>query len=408
MGLLLYNTGIRLYAWAAWVYGFFNNKAKEWFHGTTRLSLLNFAAKAKTKRRIWFHISSLGEYEQAVPLLQELQKENEIVITFFSPSGYHVKKQNPFTEEVYFLPLDTRKNATKAFSLVNPDLFILVKYDYWYHYINEASKRAVPVVVVSASFRQNQVFFKPYGGLFRRMLEKITFWYTQNQTSEALLNQLGHHNHLMCGDTRIDSILNNKGSVKLPKAIHDFIGSANCLVMGSCYAEEESIIKEHMNRFKGWKIIFAPHQMSAEHIEHLGKQFDKSVLWSKIVNEGQGDADFLIVDEIGWLKHLYSIADLAFIGGGFGRTVHNTLEPAAYGIPIVFGPNYKKFNEAVEMVSSGGAFAISDANEFGMLLDELLNESFRKERGRRNLNFMALHKGGTGKVIAHLNQEFTG
>lgn len=407
MRLFLYNIGIQLYAVAARIYGLFNSKAREWSLGVRKQSVLNFKAGQKTSKRIWFHISSLGEYEQAVPLLKNLSADHELVITFFSPSGYHVKKENPFTDQVFFLHLDTHLNAKKAFELVNPDLVVLVKYDYWYHLIQRASVLDIPVVVVSASFREQQVFFKSYGGFFRDMLSHISYWYTQNQVSEDLLNRLNYSNHMLCGDTRIDSVLSLKESVEIPKAISQFIDGGPCLVMGSCYTQEINILFEHLPQFENWKLILAPHQMGNEQIGFLQQKFPESTCLTDLLNGSTAKSKVLIVDTIGWLKHLYQVADLAFIGGGFGRTVHNTLEPAVYGIPLVFGPNYKKFNEAVEMVHRKGAFVVENSDDFGQLLPKLLKPDYRDESGEKNALFMAENSGASNKLLAHLRNHFT-
>jgi len=339
----------------------FNPKARAWINGRKKKGLNTFQLSAKERPRIWFHISSLGEYEQAKPLLEALGKDYELVITFFSPSGFEAGKAQKHTDKVFYLPIDTAKNMRVCMEQVKPDLLVLVKYDFWYHLVSEAAKAGVSIVATSVLLRPTQVYFKAYGSFFRSILKNVSHFCTQDENSRRMLSEIGIDNATVCGDTRVDSVVKSKGEKALPDLVREFVEGHQCLVAGSTYSIEERILLKELDSLKAqnWKLIIAPHNVSRDRIGQIQRLFSTEAVCLSELQQDNLQARVLIVDSIGWLMHLYSLANVALVGGGFGKTVHNTLEPAAYGIPLLFGPNYSKFTEAVAFVNSGAAQILS-------------------------------------------------
>lgn len=361
----LYSLGIELYWLVGFVYSFFNKKARKWYLGNK--NLLPTRLPAKQKKRIWFHISSLGEYEQAKPVIKGLVDEFEIVLTFFSPSGYEAKNVREYTDWVFYLGKDSKSKAKQNKTFIDPDFFVLVKYDFWLNHLIELQKAQVKTILISGLFRKKQVFFKRYGGLFRNALAGLYHLFLQNEDSATLLKTIGIEQTTVNGDTRVDSVLQNVPIAldKLPQTVKDFAQNQKCLVVGSSYRAEEQIIVNNLNGcLQDWKILIAPHNLDEKHLIELESCFGTNATFLSKLKGGKPKSQVLIVDQIGLLKYLYAIADVAFVGGGFGKTVHNTLEPAAFGIPILFGPKHHDFNEAVYMVKSKGAFVIKESSGF--------------------------------------------
>ena len=362
--LLIYNIGISLYFCAIYVASFFNKKAKLWLKGR------NNVVYKKFEKSLWFHFASLGEFEQGRPLLEHVRKnqpETKIVVTFFSPSGYEIRKSTPLADAAYYLPLDTATNAREFIEAINPEAAIFTKYEYWYHYFNELHKREIPLYVISGIFRSDQVFFKWYGGLHRRMLGFVTYFFVQDAVSKELLQSLGVTNVEVSGDTRFDRVwANAQHPTELP-AINQFKNDHKLFIAGSTWPDDEALVATLVKDYADWKFIFAPHEIGEDKIEKLiGLLPLNSVIRYSQIEGNQlslNNYQTLIIDNIGMLSSLYQYADVAFIGGGFGAGIHNTLEAAAFGLPVIFGPNYDKFKEAKDLISIKGGYSINDEPE---------------------------------------------
>ncbi|HTN19048.1 MAG TPA: glycosyltransferase N-terminal domain-containing protein [Pelobium sp.] len=403
---IFYNIAIKFYYALVLLFSFFNKKARFWIDGRK-----NWAEKLSVNsstKKVWLHFASLGEFEQGKPLLQKIRlahPEKEIVITFFSPSGYEVRKNSALGDYILYLPLDTAKNAVKFLHLFQPDMAIFNKYEYWYHFYKELHKRDIPVYVTSAIFRPEQIFFKWYGGFNRKILSFVTHFFVQNDESEELLTKIGFRNFTVCGDTRFDSVLDLSKNKKEFPLIEKFKGNAKLIIAGSTWpADEELIVKYIKNSDGGWKVIFAPHEISEDKILNLEKLIgDRCVRYSSLLR-GEKQLDppikYIIIDNIGMLSSLYSYGEIAYIGGGFGVGIHNTLEAAAWGLPVVFGKNYQKFQEAKDLVSIGGGFTIANQQELNSIFNRLINESeFRKEAGEKAKNYVAKNTGATAVIM---------
>ena len=362
--LLIYNIGINLYFCAIYVASFFNKKAKLWLTGRNNVIYKKF------EKSLWFHFASLGEFEQGRPLLEQVRKnqpEIKIVVTFFSPSGYEIRKNTPLADAVYYLPLDTAANAREFIEAINPEAAIFTKYEYWYHYFNELHKNEIPLYVISGIFRPGQVFFKWYGGLHRKMLGFVTYFFVQDTTSKELLQTLGISNVEVSGDTRFDRVwANAQHPTELP-AINQFKNDHKLFIAGSTWPDDEALVATLVKDYADWKFIFAPHEIGEDKIEKLiGLLPLNSVIRYSQIEGNQlslNNYQTLIIDNIGMLSSLYQYADVAFIGGGFGAGIHNTLEAAAFGLPVIFGPNYDKFKEAKDLISIKGGYSINDEPE---------------------------------------------
>jgi 3-deoxy-D-manno-octulosonic-acid transferase len=362
--LLIYNIGIGLYFCAIYVASFFNKKAKLWLIGR------NNVVYKKFEKSLWFHFASLGEFEQGRPLLEHVRKnqpEAKIVVTFFSPSGYEIRKNTPLADAVYYLPLDTAANAREFIEAINPEAAIFTKYEYWYHYFNELHQKEIPLYVISGIFRPGQVFFKWYGGLHRRMLAFVTYFFVQDTSSKELLQTLGISNVEVSGDTRFDRVwANAQHPTELP-IIHEFKNEHKLFIAGSTWPDDEALIATLVKDYADWKFIFAPHEIGEDKINKLINLLPlNSVIRYSQITENKislNNYQTLIIDNIGMLSSLYQYADVAFIGGGFGVGIHNTLEAAAFGLPVIFGPNYDKFKEAKDLISIKGGYSINDEPE---------------------------------------------
>ena len=405
--MILYSLGIKIYRFFISLAALFNPKARAWVEGSKLHSVPeDFRTKTPEKRRIWFHISSLGEYEQAKPVLAILSQSHELVITFFSPSGYEKCKVNPFTDQVFYLGIDSKSNAKRNIQRINADLFVLVKYDFWLNHLNILNKIGTPVLLLSGLFRREQIFFKWYGGIFKNALRNMTQIFLQNEASKTLLTQIGIDQTQVTGDTRIDSVEKNivDAALLVPSGIQDYVGSDPCLILGSAYEEETNwlslALKNH--HLKNWKVIIAPHDVSLSNVSKITSALDHPF---QLYSEQQDTLDkekILVVDSVGLLKQLYSLADFAVIGGGFHKTVHNTLEPAAYSLPLIFGPNYKKFVETVQLVDSESAFSVTNSEEFLEKLQFLLSKTNRKMAGMKARQFIESNLGASEKFSSYI------
>ncbi len=360
---------------------------------------------------LWIHCASLGEYEQGVPIIQELKKvhpNHKIVLTFFSPSGYEVKKNTPLADVVVYLPFDTRRNAKKFISVVHPSLAIFVKYEIWPNYLFELKDRKIPALLVSGVFRKKQIFFKPHGGFMRKALRTMNHLFVQNQTSEALLKAWNFDNVTHSGDTRFDRVSHQIEMDNSLDFMEDFVGNSLCVVCGSTWPEDEAILLEAINASpENVKFVMAPHKIEPAKIVSFRSQLKgKSILFSE---KEQGDLStqkVFIIDTIGYLTKIYSYADVAYVGGAAGTTgLHNILEPATFGIPIVIGQNFEKFPEANKLQQLAGLFSASNAEECRTILEKLIsNKNFRNKTGMIAGHFVNSNTGATQIIMEYIKK----
>lgn len=379
---VIYRLAIRAYGLLLSIAALFHNKARLWVLGRKAWQdRLKAAVQAEQGEWIWLHAASLGEFEQGRPLLEAIRKQypkKRILLSFFSPSGYEMRKKYQGADYVCYLPLDTPKNARIWMDILEPKMVFFVKYEFWYDYLKAIREREVPNYLVSGIFRPKQAFFKPWGGLFREMLASFELFFLQNEASANLLKEIGFENSKIAGDTRIDRVLAIKKEAKSYPIIEGFIEKSSTLVIGSSWAADEQqylpFIKEKLIP-NGWKIILAPHEVDEMHIQQLesrleGLSYQK---YSEIKKSEMDslDAKLLIIDNIGMLSSLYAYAQMAYVGGGFGKGIHNILEAAVYQIPVLFGPKHKKFAEAEELLKLEVAFEVRKTADFYSLFDEL-------------------------------------
>jgi 3-deoxy-D-manno-octulosonic-acid transferase len=361
-------------------------------------------------KTIWFHAASLGEYEQGLPVIEKVKikyPSHKIIITFFSPSGYEVRKNNSIADVTVYLPLDTKSNAKRFVELAHPEMVFFIKYEFWPNYLNELKQQGIKTYLISGIFRENQMFFKWYGSFYRNAIKTFDYFFVQNEKSKKLVQSIGYTNVKISGDTRFDrvvAILERDNSLDF---IEEFKDNKTTIVIGSSWPKDESLLIDYINNSsENVKFIIAPHNIKQEQITNLTSQITKStVLFSEKENQNLSEFNVFIIDTIGILTKIYSYADIAYVGGGFGNPgVHNILEPATFGLPIVIGPNYSHFTEATALVNLEGCISISNAIELKETFDLLLqNEDERIEKGHICSTFVQMNKGATDKIINHLN-----
>lgn len=361
---------------------------------------------------IWVHAASLGEYEQGIPVMEALKKEfpkHKLVVSFFSPSGYEVRKNNTLADVTVYLPLDTKSNAKEFIKTLHPELVLIIKYEFWPNYLNELKRMNIPTYLVSGIFREKQAFFKWYGGFYREALKTFNHFFVQNDSSKKLIQSIGFNNVTISGDTRFDrvvDILNGNNSLDF---IENFKNNQPTIVIGSSWPKDEELLVNYINQSSNEvKFIIAPHNIKEEQISSLTSSIKKkTVLFSEKENQNLREFQVFIIDTIGILTKIYSYADIAYVGGGFGNPgVHNILEPATFGVPIVIGPNYSHFAEATALVHQEGCISIKTNDELKLAFDSLLyNSDERLEKGHICKTFVQMNKGATKKIITHILKE---
>ena len=413
--LFLYNLGIRLYSVLLQFAYLKNVKARAWIDGRKNILHHIESEILPNRQHIWFHFASLGEFEQGQPVLKEMRirhPESRILVTFFSPSGYEIRKNSPLADHVFYLPIDTKRNAERFIELIKPSIAIFTKYEYWYHYFTELKSKKIPLYIISGIFRKGQPFFKWYGGLHRQMLQCVTYFFVQNEQSRLLLQELDITNVAVSGDTRFDRVMQNTLEKRPLEEIRAFCGTDRVFIAGSTWPQDESLITELISDMPGWKFIIAPHEIAKDKIDSLAiKLGNSSMRYSAYTSSGESNqitsVKTLIIDNIGMLSALYQYGDIAYIGGGFGAGIHNTLEAAAFGIPVIFGPNYQKFKEAKDLLDIGGAFSISNFQELKLIAEKLRDENFRRECGHTTKAYVETNIGATGMILEYVdNQNF--
>ena len=402
---LLYNIGILLYSFGAWVASFFNDKAKKFVEGRKDVFETLQTKLSSDEKYVWIHAASLGEFEQGRPIIEKLRllkPEYKILLTFFSPSGYEVRKNYDGADIVCYLPMDTSWNAERFVRMVNPSYAIFIKYEFWMNYLSTLKKQNVPTYIVSAIFRESQVFFQWYGKWYSNILKNFTHLFVQNEESQKLLNGIGITNVSLVGDTRFDRVADIAAKAKQLPIVESFLNGGKAFIAGSSWPKDEDILIEYVNQHPERKFIIAPHEIHEEHLQQIiGKLKRSYVRYTKTNEQEASQADCIIVDCFGLLSSIYRYGDIAYIGGGFGVGIHNILEASVYGIPVLFGPNYQKFKEAVDMVNRGGAYSICNYSDFEQVMTKLYDKgSGLYERMAKEADEYAKeNRGATDKVI---------
>lgn len=412
--LTIYNIIIYIYRFLIRVASPFNLKARQWLNGRKGIWARLDEISKKDGNCIWVHCSSLGEFEQGRPVIENLRESYpgyKILITFFSPSGYEVRKNFTKADYVDYLPLDTRRNAEKFLDLVKPSMALFIKYEFWYHYLNQLSRKSIPHFLISANFRSGQVFFKWYGSWYRKMLQGFTGIFVQNEKSGDLLQAIGITSMQVTGDTRFDRVKAiSLRSKEIPLA-YSFGKEKFVLVAGSTWDKDEQLLVELFRKSPfPVKLIIAPHEINRLHLDKLRSQFIGSALfYSEALPGNVEEARILIIDNVGMLSSLYKYGKVAYIGGGFGKGIHNILEAATCHIPVLFGPNYSKFEEANELVARGGAFAVSSVTDLELLVNRFIREpEYLQSAGAIAGSYVEENTGATGKVLGILGKQLTG
>jgi 3-deoxy-D-manno-octulosonic-acid transferase len=407
----MYSLAITLYAFIVRLVSPFNPKAKRMLAGQKQTFAVLKEKIDPASRYIWFHAASLGEFEQGRPLMEKIKKEKpeyKILLTFFSPSGYEVRKNYPGADVICYLPFDLKKNVQQFLDLTHPEIAVFIKYEFWMNYMNGLKSRNIPAYIISAIFRPNQVFFRPYGKNYRKILKDYNYFFVQDPESQQLLAQYGIHNACVSGDTRFDRVGEIAGQSKELPLIDRFLHSTDdqnlVFVAGSTWPKDEDLIIPYFNQHPDLKLIIAPHEIDESHIrEILSKLQRPAVVYSEATESSVAEADCLIIDCFGLLSGIYRYGDLAYIGGGFGVGIHNVLEAAVYGMPVLFGPNYQRFKEAKDIITAGGGLSVSNADEFNSRVNELLAYSnLRQDMGEKAGNYVRQNLGATEKIFGEI------
>jgi len=388
------------------IVAFFNPKAKQWVNGRKNLFPKITEAVKGEENLVWFHAASLGEFEQGRPVIEKFKEEYpeyKIVLTFFSPSGYELRKNYAGADFVFYLPPDFPSYARKFVDLINPKMVFFIKYEFWYHYLKELKKRNVPTYIFSTIFRPNQLFFKAWGGFYRRMLSAFTHLFVQNQESADLLNGIGFKNVSIAGDTRFDRVYSIATGSKILPEVEGFSQGRLVLIAGSTWPKDEEFLINYINTSKNnYKYIIAAHEVDESHIKDIVDQIKKS--WVRYTGATKVEieaAEVLVIDCIGVLSSLYRYGDVSYIGGGFGRGIHNTLEAATFGLPVIFGPNYHKFQEAKDLIEIGASYHYEKYETLQLLLDQLYkNEKERQFSGEKSKNYVDSKRGASAQILS--------
>jgi 3-deoxy-D-manno-octulosonic-acid transferase len=404
---VLYFIFVRLLRIGIWIAALWNGKAATWIKGRANLFENLEKSFKNTEPTIWMHCASAGEFEQGKPVLQSLKAQfpaYPVVVSFFSPSGYASGKKFSGADHIVYLPLDTSGNAQKFIEIINPALVVFVKYDYWYHHLKTVAHKKIPLLMVSAIFREKGIFFKWYGGLHREMLSFFTQIFVQDDYSKELLSNIGIRHVAVSGDTRFDRVSTIASKAEGLSEIEDFIQGKKVLIAGSTWPDDERLIHDAAKHLPELKIIIAPHEVHKEHIEQLQNLFPKAALYSKL--HEKKESGVLIIDNIGMLSKLYRYATVTYIGGGFNKSgIHNTLEAAVWGKPVVIGPNYEKFKEAKELIACGGAFSIHSAKSLISVLQAILNnKEYLDKSSAAARDYVSANTGATQQILKYIQE----
>ena len=410
--LFFYQVGLRFYFFLIWIFSIWNPKAKKFIEGRKNTRNLLLALEELPSPIVWFHFASLGEFEQGRPLLDRWNSEfpqDYLAISFFSPSGFEVRKNYSKASLVCYLPMDNPKNANQFIRALNPRMAIFTKYEFWYFYFKELNQNKIPLIVVSGIFRKSQIYFQPKGLFFRKILEMVNLFFVQDENSQNLLSSIGIQNSFLSGDTRFDRVLDNSKSPIPVPIIGEFKGNNLLLIAGSTWRKDDEFLLKWMqnNSSQNWKCLIAPHEIEESYLLGLEKSFPNEIQrysnWKKdSENNRVNQKRILILDKMGLLSSCYVWADLCYIGGGFGSGIHNILEAAIFGKPLILGPKYQKFKEANDLISMGAAISFSTQKELINLMKIMEDKNFRNKAGSLARDYCLKHTGATNLIFKTL------
>ena len=404
---MIYNLGIHIYQLGIRLAGLFSDKPAKMVKGHWEAYDLLKSKIDRNARYIWFHAASLGEFEQGRPLIERIRQEYpqyKILQTFFSPSGYEVRKNYEGADIVCYLPMDTPGNAKKFINLVNPCMVFFVKYEFWKNYLNTLYNKGVPVYSVSSIFRPNQIFFRWYGKGYQQVLKTFEHLFVQNEESKKLLATIGVMNTTVVGDTRFDRVLDICAAAKQLPLVQKFKGDALTFVAGSSWGPDEDIFIKYFNAHPEMKLIIAPHVVNDSHMKEIVSKLQRPCIrYTQATEENVQQADCLIIDCYGLLSSIYRYGEISYIGGGFGVGIHNVLEAAVYGIPVIFGPNNKKFREAQHLLANKGGFEVNGYENFEVLMDKFLtDEAYLQASGQAAGDYVKNNSGAMEKIMDYV------
>lgn len=417
--IIFYHLFLIIYKAGIYLISFWNHKAKLWISGRKDVfkKLQKLIKSSGGDKTIWMHCASLGEFEQGRPVLQKIREEFEdkiIVVSFFSPSGFEIVKGNKDFKNIFYLPLDSKSNAKNWLDILNPGLVLWVKYEYWYFYLKEIKERKIPLLMISGVYRNSQIFFKWYGGFYRNMLNSFTHFFLQNEASKEYLEKIISPEKItVAGDTRCDRVINIAQNFTDIPGIISFCENHKVIVAGSTWEEDETEWIHFIKQHPEIKFIIAPHEIDAENLEDVRKEFAGSIFYSQWLEESQApnngerqQSNCLVIDNIGMLSRLYHYATIAYVGGGFGDDgLHNILEAAVYGKPVIFGPEYDKNFEAQEMINCGGAISVDNAITLEKTINQLLGDTIElSSRSEAAKNYVYKNAGATNKIILFIKE----
>ncbi len=404
----MYHLVIYIYLFGVAIASIFSKKVRKMWKGERRTIRLLKESVDPADRYIWFHAASLGEFEQGRPLMERIRHEYpdyKILLTFFSPSGYEVRKNYEHADIVCYLPLDTIHNARRFLRAVRPSMAFFIKYEFWYNYLHILKHRQVPVYSVSSIFREDQIFFRWYGRKYANVLKCFTRFFVQNETSRRLLATIGIDDVDIIGDTRFDRVLEIKGAAKHLPIVEAFKNGEPVFVAGSSWAPDEEVFIPFFNRRRDWKFIIAPHVIDEDRIDEIMHKLQrKAVRYTQTTPREASTADCLIVDCYGLLSSIYHYGEVAYVGGGFGMGIHNVLEAAVWNVPVLFGPNNRRFQEAQELKQAGGGFEITDSRSFDVLMNRFIDDAdYLNRHGRSAAIFVQERAGATEKILRRID-----
>lgn len=406
--IILYNIGV-------WVASFFSKKVRAMWKGEHRTFRVLREKIDPNAMYIWFHAASLGEFEQGRPIMEAIRREHpgyKILLTFFSPSGYEVRKNYDGADVVLYLPIDTKRNASRFLRLTNPVMAFFIKYEFWSNYLHMLKERHVPTFSVSSIFRPNQIFFRAYGKGYGKVLDCFTHFFVQNEESRDLLQSIGIDCVSVTGDTRFDRVLQIRDAGKSLSIVENFVGGTaeerpHVFIAGSSWPPDEDIFIRYFNEHRDWKLIIAPHVIGDDHMKQiLGKLERKTVRYTEATTENVVGAECLIIDCFGLLSSIYRYADVTYVGGGFGVGIHNVLEAAVWGKPVIFGPNNKNFQEAQGLLKAGGGFEITSYDDFVGVMRKLADDKALEQSRERAGGFVESLAGATRQIMKEVKFDF--
>lgn len=406
--IILYNIGV-------WVASFFSKKVRTMWKGEHRTFRVLREKIDPNAMYIWFHAASLGEFEQGRPIMEAIRREHpgyKILLTFFSPSGYEVRKNYDGADVVVYLPVDTKRNARRFLRLTNPVMAFFIKYEFWSNYLHMLKERHVPTFSVSSIFRPNQIFFRAYGKGYGKVLDCFTHFFVQNEESRDLLKSIGIDCVSVTGDTRFDRVLQIRDAGKSLPIVENFVGGTaeerpHVFIAGSSWPPDEDIFIRYFNEHRDWKLIIAPHVIGDDHMKQiLGKLERKTVRYTEATTENVVGAECLIIDCFGLLSSIYRYADVTYVGGGFGVGIHNVLEAAVWGKPVIFGPNNKNFQEAQGLLKAGGGFEITSYDDFVGVMRKLADDKALEQSRERAGGFVESLAGATRQIMKEVKFDF--